>query len=141
MRNVIMTSLSLILFTPAALMAGDLTINVSDIRNSDGALLLALHNKAKGFPGEDAAFAVQAKAADATGLTFSFANLPAGEYAVALFHDEDGNGKLDTNMVGVPLEGFGFSNNAMGQFGPPSFRKARFTMPDGDHAISINVAY
>jgi uncharacterized protein (DUF2141 family) len=55
-----------------------------------------------------------------------FEDVPHGEYAIKVFHDENGNQKLDTNFVGMPKEKFGFSNNVMGRFGPPSYEQARF---------------
>lgn len=54
-----------------------------------------------------------------------FENVKAGEYAVSVIHDENDNGELDTNGLGIPKEGFAFGNNAMGMFGPPSFEKAK----------------
>jgi uncharacterized protein (DUF2141 family) len=57
-------------------------------------------------------------------------NLKPGKYAFKYFHDENKNEKLDTNWIGVPTEGFGFSNNAEGMFGPPSFDKTIFTLKE-----------
>ena len=51
-----------------------------------------------------------------------------GTYAVKLFHDANDNGRLDTNWIGIPKERFGFSNNAMGRFGPPDFDAVRFAL-------------
>ncbi len=56
----------------------------------------------------------------------SFDNLPVGTYAIAIFHDSNNNKKLDKNWVGIPKEGYGFSNNVFGTFGPPSFQEASF---------------
>ncbi len=57
----------------------------------------------------------------------TFFNLPQGKYAIRFFHDENANGKMDTNMMGVPIESYGFSNNAKGLFGsPPEFSKMIF---------------
>lgn len=53
----------------------------------------------------------------------------SGIYAITVFHDTDGDGKLRTNVFGIPREGFGFSNNAMGIFGPPGFKEASFAVP------------
>jgi uncharacterized protein (DUF2141 family) len=55
-----------------------------------------------------------------------FEDVPHGDYAIKVFHDENENQKLDTNFVGMPKEKFGFSNNVMGRFGPPSYEQARF---------------
>ncbi len=57
-----------------------------------------------------------------------FENVPSGIYAVSILHDSNRNGKMDSNLFGMPKEGFGFSNDAMGTFGPPSFENARFTV-------------
>lgn len=57
-----------------------------------------------------------------------FRNIPPGDYAISIIHDANDNGKLDTNRFGIPREGFGFGNNAMGIFGPPSFAKAKITL-------------
>lgn len=56
-------------------------------------------------------------------------HVPAGEYAISVFHDVNGNEKLDRNFIGIPKEGVGASNDAAGSFGPPSYEKAKFTVP------------
>ncbi len=69
-----------------------------------------------------------------------FDNLPSGAYALALIHDENGNGKLDT-MMGIPKEGFGFSKNPAIRFGPPSFKSAQVVITSGQVAESVKVKY
>jgi uncharacterized protein (DUF2141 family) len=69
-----------------------------------------------------------------------FADLPPGTYAIALFHDENGNGRLDTRF-GVPTEGFGFSNNPRILFGPPSFATARFAVGGTPVAVTVRIRY
>jgi uncharacterized protein (DUF2141 family) len=66
-------------------------------------------------------------------------NLPRGEYAVKVFHDENGNDQLDTRMFGIPAERYGFSNNVRGTLGPPDYSDARFVLDTAEHAISIEV--
>lgn len=73
---------------------------------------------------------------DAGEVRFVFDELKAGKYAVSIVYDEDSDGKLNTGFLGIPSELVGFSNNAKGTFGPPSFHKASFTFPDSD-TISI----
>ena len=73
--------------------------------------------------------------------TIHFTGLPAGEWAVAVIHDANGNAKLDT-LMGIPREGFGFSNNPSIGFGAPSFAAARFTLDGGgDKAETIKMKY
>ena len=69
-----------------------------------------------------------------------FKGMPYGAYAVAMYHDRNANGKMDENAMGIPKEPYGFSNNARGIFGPPSYKKAMFelNMPKKEIHISLN---
>lgn len=69
--------------------------------------------------------------------TFKFEGLAHGEYAFSLFHDENNNEKLDTNVFGIPKESYAFSNNASGSFGPPSFSKAKFSIKSESTQMKI----
>jgi uncharacterized protein (DUF2141 family) len=69
-----------------------------------------------------------------------FDDLPSGAWAVALFHDENRNGRLDT-LLGIPREGFGFSRNPPIRFGPPRFSAARFSLTTGDSAQRVQLKY
>jgi uncharacterized protein (DUF2141 family) len=79
--------------------------------------------------------------ADADEVTVVFENLKPGEYAVSVIHDENENGKLDTNALGIPNEGFAFGNNAMGMFGPPSFDKAKIILKDEKVSQVLTLKY
>jgi uncharacterized protein (DUF2141 family) len=68
-----------------------------------------------------------------------FEDVPHGEYAIKIFHDENGNEKLDTNFLGIPKEKFGFSNDALGRFGPPSYEQARFRFEAEEATIEIEM--
>jgi uncharacterized protein (DUF2141 family) len=72
--------------------------------------------------------------------TLKFKDLPSGTYALALIHDENGNGKLDTTF-GIPREGFGFSNNPAIHFGPPSFKSAGVAVTSGQVDRTVKVKY
>jgi len=65
--------------------------------------------------------------------------LPYGTYAVAVVHDADGNGKLNTNLLGMPRERYGFANDARGTFGPPSFEDASFVVDRPEVAVTVTV--
>jgi uncharacterized protein (DUF2141 family) len=67
-------------------------------------------------------------------------DIPPGAYALSAIHDENGNGRLDTSL-GIPREGFGFSNNPHIWFGPPSFAAARFLLPAGGAALNVTMKY
>jgi len=67
-------------------------------------------------------------------------NLKPGNYTFKYFHDENKNNKLDTNFIGMPLEGFGFANDATGKFGPPPLEKTVISVK-GDTTLTCNIIY
>jgi uncharacterized protein (DUF2141 family) len=101
-----------------------LTIEISDLRNNNGQLMLAFYDdkevKIKGI----------SQAINGKKCIIVIENLKPGKYAFKYFHDENKNEKLDVNWIGIPKEGYGFSNNAKGSFGPPSFEKTILTVKE-----------
>jgi uncharacterized protein (DUF2141 family) len=102
-----------------------LLVHADGFRNSRGKAGAALFRSAQGWP-EDASRSLQhlAYPIDNSKSEMSFQGLAPGRYAVALFHDENTNGKLDRNFLGIPTEEFGFANNPKIRLGPPSFAAA-----------------
>lgn len=102
---------------------GRLEVTVNGIRDVKGSVWVGLFTNEADFPKK----AAEGKIVKVTGSSIHvvFENLKTGNYAVSIFHDANANGKLDKNSLGIPKEGFGFGNNAMGTFGPPSFEKAK----------------
>jgi uncharacterized protein (DUF2141 family) len=72
-------------------------------------------------------------------IVVTFHNLPPGRYAVSAFHDENDNGRLDTDTVGFPTEGIGFSNEARGL--PPDFAKAAVDLAEQSKSMTVKLAY
>ncbi|HBQ58879.1 MAG TPA: hypothetical protein DD671_04450 [Balneolaceae bacterium] len=72
-------------------------------------------------------------------LTWSNDSLPYGDYAIAIYHDKNTNGELDTNLLGIPKEAYGFSNNARGRFGPASWEDASFSVEGEETQINISL--
>jgi uncharacterized protein (DUF2141 family) len=70
-----------------------------------------------------------------------FEDIPPGTYAIAVVHDENMNGKLDTNLLGIPTEGYAFSNDAKGLLGAPSFSAASFPYDGRDLELTISLHY
>ena len=71
--------------------------------------------------------------------TVTFKNIPAGEYAVSIYHDENNSGKLETGIFGIPKEDIACSNNAKGKMGPPKYIDAKFTIVmDTSIAVILN---
>ena len=111
----------------SAAQAADLTIDVQGVAEAKGKILVAVYDKSEGWLKK----AVKATRVDAVkGSTIvTISGLPEGTYAVSLYHDLDENGKLESNAIGIPTEPIGFSNDAMGAFGPASFDDAKVKLP------------
>jgi uncharacterized protein (DUF2141 family) len=130
----------------ALLAAGDgtatLTVEVEGLRGDAGKLHASLYASPDGFPTEPAKAVRQVDAPIAGGRArVVFEGLAPGGYAVAAYHDENGNGKLDTGFLGIPAEGLASSNDAKGFMGPPSFEKARVEVAPGANTIVVHVSY
>ncbi len=119
---------------------GDLTVHVTGKKAATGEIACSLFNSASGFPGESAQSVHLWVPAKTDGVTCAYPNLPAGTYAVAVFQDLKGTHHLETNMVGMPTEPTGTSNNVSASFGPPDFKAASFPVDaQGKKTITIAI--
>jgi uncharacterized protein (DUF2141 family) len=116
-----------------------LEVTVQKIKEHTGTIRVGLFNNEKDFL--EKAVSGKIVKADADQVTVAFEDLKPGEYAVSVIHDENENGKLDSNGFGIPKEGFGFSNNAMGMFGPPSFDKAKIIVKEKSTKHVLDLKY
>jgi len=125
--------------------AGSITIHVTDLRNDKGVVRVALFNSKDNYASDkgSGSLAYKKDCAPVKGAesTVSFQDVPYGDYAIKLFHDEDNSGKFLTNMVGIPKVEYGFSNNARGAFGPASYDKAKFTFKDQKLDMTIKAIH
>jgi uncharacterized protein (DUF2141 family) len=119
--------------------AGDLAVEVSGIRSDKGRIGCALFAAEAGFPMDAAAARVDWQPARSSGVTCRFAGLPPGSYALAVSHDLNGNGKTDTNFLGMPTEDWGVSNNVRPSMRAPRFREAAFQIGEGTTRIAVAV--
>lgn len=114
-------------------------VEILGIKTSTGAVACALFESSEGFPTEyllSATNIVFIKVRDKQARC-DFLDIPPGTYALAVVHDENMNGKLDTNWMGVPKEGYGFSNDAKGLLGAPTFSAASF--PYGGQKLELTI--
>lgn len=129
----------LVLFLQSAtqlLPAQNLTLEVHGIEKVEGQLYVAIYHSKETFLKKPlAAFRVDVKEKV---LFIPCQGMPAGTYAISLFQDENGNRKLDTGIFGIPKEKYGFSNDAEGVMGPPSYDKCRFTFA-GDTTMVVHL--
>jgi uncharacterized protein (DUF2141 family) len=120
--------------------AGDLTINVATMRNATGTIRFEVDDNAAAWNDKAKPTATASIPAAPGAASYTFKNLSPGKYAVFVYHDENNNGKLDTNLFGVPKEGFGFSNN-LKLLRQPKFEEAWITVPEGDCSIAVGLKY
>ncbi len=117
-------------------------VEINGLRNVKGQMLWALFSSADAFPkkADKAVARLTAKIAERQ-ATCDFTGVVPGTYAVSVVHDENSNGKLDTNFIGMPREGVGASNDAKGHMGPPKFGAASFHYEGGRLNLKIHVNY
>ena len=144
MRNfgTILFLLTVFLAQGHAPQANIIHVDIEGLRNDKGQVFCALYSSPDGFPknSEKAVAQVNAGISDKQAVCEIFGITP-GTYAVAVFHDENSNGKMDTNFMGIPREGVGASNNARGHFGPPKFEAAAFHFSSGRVDLKITIIY
>lgn len=136
MRNALLAGLMAATALEAA--AATLTLKASDVQKDGGYLLITVEATADGWNGkqkEAARARIEAKRGE---TTHRFENLPPGHYAVQVIHDENDNGKFDSNFLGIPSEGYGFSNNPR-VMRRPTFEEARFDLPPEGAEIHVRL--
>ena len=106
-----------------------LNINIENINPSKGQLMIAVYNSKQLYMKTDKAVSKQILKLNGKNAEFiQFKDLPMGEYSVAVIHDENNNGKLDTNIFGIPTEAYGFSNNIRPKFRAANWDETKFLM-------------
>lgn len=118
-------------------------VKILNIRNSTGTVACALFESPAGFPTEylhSATNIMVIKVRD-TQARCDFEDIPPGKYALAVIHDENMDGKLDTNWLEIPTEGYGFSNDAKATLGAPSFSAASFPYDGQNLDLTISLEY
>ncbi len=123
----------------ASAQADPLILTVTGVRNDVGTVRVAVCTKANFLkPACEHVGSAPAKAGE---VVVRLEGVPPGTWAAQAFHDEDGDGKIGTNLLGIPTEGLGFSNDAQFRFGPPSFSDAAFVLGPGGGRIRFSLRY
>ena len=132
------TSFLAVLLTSAfTVQAHTLTVNIDQINEQSGKLHVALYRSEQSYQQAKGAVAALIKEVSGETQQLVFPDLVDGEYAIKIMHDANNNGELDRNIMGIPSEGYGFSNNG-GQFGPASFKDAAFSVT-ADTSLTIHL--
>lgn len=117
-----------------------LILQVEGIREPIGYMMVAVFDKAGDFLSENMFNASKHKVSSTRSMEIAL-ELPFGEYGISVYHDLNADGKLDTNLLGIPREPTGFSNDVPIRFGPPGYDKVKFSFTEDRQAIMINLKY
>lgn len=128
----------LLIGTIAYSQKSDLTIKITDVENSNGKIQIGLYNTEKGFLDESKQYKKVRITASAPTTTYTFRGLPDGTYAIAIYHDENNDSECNRNLIGIPTEEFGFSNNVRPVVSAPSFKSAKFSLTE-DKTLTIKI--
>ena len=119
---------------------GNLVVNISGFPSSEGFAMVALSNSKESYKfGENAAIALTRIRLVDQRAQVIFTNLAYSWYAISIYHDENSNGTMDKNAMGIPKEAYGFSNNARGLFGPPAYKDVMFQLNSAEKQIDIKL--
>jgi uncharacterized protein (DUF2141 family) len=124
----------------ASASAASLDIQVSGVSSAKGQIMVAICDRSTFLNGKRCAYGAIAPAAQGQ-VRLRVDGVPAGLWAVEAFHDENGNGKLDRSLFGVPQEGTAFSRDVHGGFGPPKFDDAAVKVGDQPQTLAVTMRY
>lgn len=110
-----------------------ITVTVTNFKNNQGKVMVGMYNGANAFMKKTIYSKVGEIKANTAKVVFE--NIPDGEYAISLYHDENSNNKLDTGWFGIPKEGYGCSNDAKGMMGPPKYEDAKFQISENKSMV------
>ena len=140
MKKILLSMMVLVLGSPIFAQNGDVVVKVTGIENDKGLIQIGLYNSEASFPVYEKVYKGVFPKANKAGVSYTFKNIPAGTYAIAVYHDENSDKELNKNLFGAPKENYGFSNNKFGTFGPPDFKDVSFKVEAGKNtSLSINL--
>jgi uncharacterized protein (DUF2141 family) len=145
MRKLVIVTALLLIVAGTALAAdktGTITVDMSGFRNDTGTASVVLFNNAEAFPKKsDKAVKIMRSKIKDKKAQVTFDKIPFGTYAFVVLHDENENRKMDYSAIGMPQEGYAFSNNARGMLGPPDYKEAAFKLDKPKITQTIKVGY
>jgi uncharacterized protein (DUF2141 family) len=118
---------------------GTLSIKISGFENDKGECWFALDNSKDVYESKDSVFIGKILPIINRGVYLKIDSLEYGYYAIKVFHDENSNGELDLNFLGIPTENYGYSNNVSAWFGQPDWEKAKFFFNQREMTLEISV--
>ena len=137
MKNLLFTCLLFLSFSVCG--QNKIVVNVNNFENNKGSCIVCLYNDAKAFAGKGSPVKCSTVSINNKTAQANFETVAEVAYAVSVIHDANNNKDLDKNKLGIPKEGFGFSNNVMGSMGPPTFERAQFDLASDQKDLDIDI--
>jgi len=143
-RNAILAAIALNAVTGTAVLAqatNRISVAVTGLHSDEGSVRCGLYASADGFRQPGREFRGVAAPIKGQSATCVFNNIPSGTYALAVFHAERNETRMEYGMFGKPKQGYGFSRNPSSSFGPPSFADASFDAKGGTQSMQVRLQY
>lgn len=131
------SGLCVALFLSASAGAAELTVDVGNVTSKNGSVVVTIYGSEKDFLGDG--MVTLKRTASPGRMAFVFAGLKPGDYTASAYHDENGDDEMNTGFLGVPLEPYGFSNDARPNLAPPLYKDAVFSLGENDVRIAANL--
>ena len=116
-------------------------VHIEGLRNNDGQIMLSLNRGPKDFPDSNFYIQLFIKEFDAPNHTIIIPDIPYGDYAISMMHDENESGEMDYNFIGMPVEGFAFSRNYKVVFRSPKYDEANVKIDESEHHETLYMQY
>ncbi len=123
-----------------AIVMGRILVKIDGFDNNQGQAMIALHNTKKTFLKKMEPFRRAIVPINGNSITYSFDDIPHGEYSIAVFQDDNKNMDLDLGKMFIPKEKFGFSNNPSSKYGPPGYKKTTFQLESELKEINVSLS-
>jgi len=130
-----------LIFIAGPASAARIIVTIDGVHSASGNVFVGLYASPNKFLQGNQSDAFKKVPASTGPITVAFDNLPPGTYAVGAYHDENANDHLDTNALGLPIEGYALSNGIRAVFSKPNFYQAAFTVGGGDKPIALHIRY
>ena len=140
-RSLFFTFAVALIFIAGPASAARIIVTIDGLQSAQGNVFVGLYASPNKFLQGNQSDAFKKVPASTGPITVAFDNLPPGTYAVGAYHDENGNDHLDTNLVGLPVEGYALSNGVRAVFSKPNFYEAAFTVGAGDKPVALHIRY
>src|SRR5438477_8242900 len=130
-----------LVFVAGPASAARIIITIDGLHSAQGTVFIGLYASPSKFLNGNQTDAMRKVKATQAPVTVVFDNLPPGTYAVGAYHDENANDHLDTNLLGLPTEGYALSNGVRAVMAKPTFQQAAFSVGNGDKPVSLHIRY